>query len=245
MRGVSRVFSHAVELGLIDVNPLQNVKNPAPPKMTEVEEDRGYIEAEIERLFNSELFNNVDAERPYGVSCYWIPLLCRYTGARINEITQLYKYDIDKKVISGTDVYYINIRRGKGQTVKNNASLRHIPIPEHIIELGFLDYVEASGDVLFPNIPGSKKNRPSSTMGTWWGDRVREAGIVIKQPSHGFRHTFKTALRSAEVEDSVSDAITGHAPKTQGGKYGTVELIIKKKAIDCLPRLPITRLDFK
>ena len=43
--------------------------------------------------FGHNLFNNV----PYGdrIYRYWVPLIGLYTGARINEISQLYLDDID------------------------------------------------------------------------------------------------------------------------------------------------------
>lgn len=245
IRGVSRVFSHVVEVGLIDENPTAKVKLPTAPQMTEFGETRGYSEADIEKLFKSELFNNVNERKPYGMACYWIPLLCRYTGARLNEITQLHKSDISKKVFAETDIYYLNIRRGEGQSVKSNSSLRHIPIPEHIIELGFLDYVAASDAVLFPDIPESKTSKASSKVSKWWSKMVKEVGVNITQPAHAFRHSFKTAMRSANVQDTVSDAITGHTPSGVGGSYGTVDLLVKKRAIDCLPRLALAKLDFE
>ncbi|EKO3811024.1 hypothetical protein [Vibrio harveyi] len=42
--------------------------------------------------------------------------------------------------------------------------------------------------------------------------------------------------------DSVADSITGHAPANIGASYGTVDLQTKKKAIDRLPRLALSRL---
>ena len=71
---------------------------------------------------------------------------------------------------------------------------------------------------------------------------VAKAGVSTRQPSHAFRHTFKTTMRSLEVADTVSDAITGHTTEGVGASYGTVELTIKKKVIDLIPRLALTKL---
>ena len=49
-------------------------------------------------------------------------------------------------------------------------------------------------------------------------------------------------MRGLFIEDSVSDAITGHAATTEGGRYGTVTLEVKKVAIDKLPRLDLQRI---
>jgi integrase len=243
IRAVSRVFSYVVEVGLIDVSPVKGV-NVAVAKMTEVGEGRGYSDADLNKLFQLDVFKNDKANKRYGMACYWIPILCRYTGARLNEIAQLHKSDIAKSVVngSGREIYYLNIRRGEGQSVKSNSSLRHIPIPDHIIELGFLDYVEQSGDVLFPDIIEDKYGKKAPALSKWWSQMVKKAGVTSSQPAHAFRHSFKTSMRMLGVEDSVSDAITGHTAKNVGGSYGTVPLETKKMALDRLPRLALTKL---
>lgn len=49
-------------------------------------------------------------------------------------------------------------------------------------------------------------------------------------------------MRTLNVSDSVSDAITGHSAKSEGARYGTVPLETKKEAIDKLPKLSLVRL---
>lgn len=239
LRKVSVVFSYAVEVGLIDISPLRGVKVATTEKKTEVGESKGYTDAELRQLFQLDVFNDVNVTKSYGMACYWVPLLCRYTGARLEEIAQLHKSDI---AVSEGDIHYLNIRRGEGQSVKTNSSLRHIPVPDHLIELGFLDYVGASTGQLFPQLKENKYGNKSAAFSKWWSKVVKKAGVSTSQPSHAFRHSFKTALRSLEVADTVSDAITGHTAVGVGGSYGTVELKIKKAAIDRLPRLALTKL---
>ena len=90
--------------------------------------------------------------------------------------------------------------------MKNNASLRHIPLHDHLIELGFLEFVKGSNDWLFPDVPADKYGAKSTKFATWWGQVVREQGIDIHQPTHAFRHTFKTMLRTLGASDRVNDA---------------------------------------
>lgn len=239
MRQLSVVFSHAVELSLISVNPMAGVKVKTASIKLEVKEAKGYKDTEIQNLFQHELFQDVTVSKPYGMACYWIPILCRYTGARITEIAQLNKSDVSQ---SDTGIHYLNIRRGKGQSIKTDASLRHIPIPQHIIELGFISYVESSSEVLFPEIPVDKYGRKASVFAKWWRGVMDNRGVDNTQPFHAFRHSFKTSMRTLEIADTVSDAITGHAPKTEGERYGTVTLETKQKSIDRLPRLDLVRL---
>ncbi|MDW2063911.1 hypothetical protein R7Z51_05225, partial [Vibrio sp. 1579] len=94
---------------------------------------------------------------------------------------------------------------------------------------------------LTPEHKPNKHGKRSGAIGKWWSKQVKTLGIT-KQPSHSFRHSLRTALRGLGVVDSVSDAITGHAPANIGAAYGTVDMKAKKKAIDCLPRLAVQRL---
>ncbi|EJP3283566.1 site-specific integrase [Vibrio parahaemolyticus] len=239
LRKTSVVFSYAVELGIIDSNPHVGVRVATAEKKTEANEGKGYTDSEMRRLFQADVFNDVNARKPYGMACYWVPLLCRYTGARLEEMSQLHKSDVSQ---SDSGIHYLNIRRGEGQSVKNNSSLRHVPIPAHLIELGFLDYVAESVGFLFPELKENKYGKKSAALSKWWGQTVRSLGIHTTQPAHAFRHTFKTALRRLGIADTVSDAITGHTPTGVGGSYGTVELETKREAIDRLPRLALSRL---
>lgn len=241
LRKTSPVFSYAVELGWIDTNPHLGVSVSTREQKIEVDDGKGYTTDEVGLLFNSDVFTSPNAPKPYGMACYWVPLLCRHTGARVEEMAQLRKTDI---AVSDDGIYYLNIRRGEDQSVKNNTSLRHVPIHEHLIELGFIDYVKSASEFLFPELKANKHGKRSPALGKWWSQQVKELGIKTTQPFHSFRHTLKTELRSLGVIETVSDSITGHAPSNVGASYGTVELKTKKEAIDLLPRLPLTRIEF-
>ena len=196
MRLVTLVFNHAVELGIIQDNPMARVQVPSGPKRTEAAEDRGYSLEEINRLFALPIFTDPTATKRYGLTSYWIPLLCRYTGARVGELTQLRKEDICK---DSKGIYFLNIRRGEDQSVKNDTSLRHVPLHEHLLELGFIDYVKAADGWLFPQIPTDKYGKKVPYIGDWWGKVVKAEGIKISQPLHAFRHSFKTLMRTLQI----------------------------------------------
>lgn len=70
---------------------------------------------------------------------YWLILIPRYTGARMNEICQLKPDDITKEVI--------HIR---GAVLKTSNAKRSIPTHPKLIELGILDWVKrCTGKRLF------------------------------------------------------------------------------------------------
>ena len=63
----------------------------------------------------------------------WIPLLGLFTGARLDELGRLTVEDIQREPVP-----YFRIRRAK-----NKESLRSVPLHPKLIEIGFLDYVDA------------------------------------------------------------------------------------------------------
>lgn len=239
LRKTSPLFGYAFELGLIDANPFDGVTLPKVQNKSAIAEEKGYSPAEIGLLFRSDIFIDATTRKPYGMACYWVPLLCRHSGARIEEMVQLRKSDIQ---VSDDSIHFIYVREGEDQRIKTNNSARHVPIHEHLIELGFFDYVASSDEFLFPELKIGTNGKRSPYLVKWWSKQVKQAGVITKQPSHSFRHSLRTALRGLEVVDSVSDAIAGHSAVNIGASYGTVDLQTKKKAIDRLPCLALSRL---
>ncbi|WP_460478099.1 DUF6538 domain-containing protein [Bowmanella dokdonensis] len=240
LKQVATVFNYALEMELIERNPAERVKKPTAKRVTEATElERGYTEDELTRIFSHPIFNDPTAHRRYGWASYWVPIICRYTGARLNEIAQLHKADVKQN----DGVYYLNICRGEGRSVKSDSSVRHVPIHKHLVELGFLDFVtESKSGRLFPEIPLDKYGKASTKFSPWWGEIVREQGVNPKAPSHEFRHTVKTELRGLGVPDSVSDRITGHSAKGEGGRYGSVSLVNREEVIDRLIYLKLEKI---
>src|SRR5205814_4112800 len=76
--------------------------------------------------------------------------LCAYTGARIGELAQLRRDDVG---VSGT-VPFLSIGEGDGQSVKNAASVRRIPLHKEVAD--FVEYAKASNkEFLFASFPDS------------------------------------------------------------------------------------------
>lgn len=171
----------------------------------------------------------------------WIPWLCAYSGARVNELSQLRAEDV--RQIDGH--WTINITPEAGD-VKNDEA-RIVPLHSHVLEQGFLDIVHAkrSGPLFFD--PGRRKvesdtNRHIKKVGERLAKWVRkEVGIIDKNilPNHAWRHTFKTLAYAVGIQERVMDAIQGHATKTIGQDYASVAITTKAAAIAMLPRYEI------
>jgi integrase len=148
----------------------------------------------------------------------WVPILLCYTGARLGEITQLRKKDVCKQ--SGR--YIIKILPEAG-TVKGG-QFRDIPLHAHPIELGFLQFVEASADgALFVNSDQNGNATGLKGINKRVTDFIRS---IVKdpavQPNHGWRHRFKSVCIDLGIAERVIDKIQGQvSTKNASGGYGT------------------------
>jgi integrase len=160
---------------------------------------------------------NADARR-------WIPWLCAYTGARVNEMTQLRASDI--KEVDG--LWCVCITPAAG-SVKNRRE-RMVPLHPHLVDQGFVEFAgQKKGDTpLFYSLArqrGSDRKNPTYvSVGNKLAEWVVGLGIddPLVMPNHGWRHRFKTIGRKVKMNWLILDAIQGHAPRTEGEKYGVV-----------------------
>jgi integrase len=92
---------------------------------------------------------------------YWINLLLAYTGARRSEIAGLLDVDIGQK----NDIPFLHIRENYLRGLKNRFSQRRISLHAHLVDLGFLDFVDAKRSsneaVLFPEAIHAKSRKLS------------------------------------------------------------------------------------
>ncbi|WP_245471529.1 hypothetical protein [Bradyrhizobium genosp. SA-3] len=70
---------------------------------------------------------------------------------------------------------------------------------------------------------------------------VREVKDKNVDPSHGWRHRFKTVGIDQGVEMRVLDAIQGHAPRNISEGYGDVTIKAKASAIARFPAIDVTQ----
>ncbi|MCQ0990072.1 site-specific integrase [Jiella marina] len=145
----------------------------------------------------------------------WGPLIGLYTGARLNEIAQIYLDDI-KQDADGRWYFDIN-DLGDGTHLKTQAAKRLVPVHSALIRLGFIEHVQKlrqdGHTKLFDEFTYCPKNGWGRTLGRWFNDRFL-VELQIKRPGlvfHSFRHTVITALAQADVADPIIKAIVGHA----------------------------------
>lgn len=172
---------------------------------------------------------------------YWVPLLIYYTGARREEICKLRPADFQE--VDG--VPFIQIDETETGRVKNDGSVRAIPLHRELIRLGLLGYVEqcrARGcDVLFPELRPTNRTQKFGDVfykRAWVNIRAK-GGLSAKADIHGTRHRFSTALKDQKVESELRSDLMGHVGKTiTEERYSdSASLMLLKEVVDRLPSL--------
>ena len=159
---------------------------------------------------------------------FWISLLAITTGARLEEVGQVALADVKRDgdiVYLDIDEYSIN-DEGAAKSVKTDDSIRLVPVHDTLVELGFLEYVDALAarghTQLFPDLKGNmvgKRTKEASQKINRVIDRYvsKDARLVF----HSLRHAFKAKGNDAGLTDRTLDQVCGHAPVSTGSRYGS------------------------
>lgn len=209
----------------------------------------------LERIFDQSWWRNgrseltSGGERKTAPYKYWIPLLALYTGARLNELAQLYLRDVRESEV-GTWHLDFNLdgegkidpngkksdKKAGDKRLKTINAQRVIALHPELIRLGFLEYVTALRDAghvrLFPELGHHKEKGYGKLAGQWFNEHFLDKQLGIERgvglSFHSFRHTFLTACDRIDMPDRMRDDLAGHAPV---GSIGHL-VYIKAKAAD-------------
>jgi integrase len=242
---LATLFSVATVNGLTDINPFAFRLDSLQLRGTHAEESKSNKAARspfspelLARYFSGPLFAGPGFDRrlPAPVT-YWFPLLLRFTGARPLEISYLMRDDIvlaeelsaeGRRAGHGTAswIYIFSDVDGPGgfkRPVKTGVSLRRIPVPQILLELGFADYVRTvpRGQWLLPTpvVATKPKNRARYALNAL-GDYLNTTlGVVEKElVTYSFRHTVIDEAREAGVADGPRNTLMGHTEGAQRDK---------------------------
>lgn len=210
---LSQVFKRAVADGRLKTNPagpqmkLPKAPNASPLPFTNEDARRILMAARNET-------------RP---SIRWAHWVMAFSGMRVSEVLQLTRSDIQQD----GSIWFISVNEdGEGKSVKTRER-RNVPVHPALVAEGFVTFALKVTDPNAPLFPDKRIDANGKRGGRAWqitGRWVRETvGITDKNkaPDHSWRHRIEDELRNAEVPEDSRDAITGHARKTTGAKYGT------------------------
>lgn len=242
MGAVNAVLAWAKGDDLIPANPMLEVAKVKLPKVPTTR-SKGFTSDEALRILRATLdpvsskegTHLRDAKR-------WCPWLMAYSGARVNEITQLRKEDIYQK----DGIWIMRITPEAG-SVKSKA-FRLVPLHSHLIDQGFLRFANGRPDGPLFFDPDKRRsdhaiNRQSNRLGSKLASWVRSLGIDGVMPNHAWRHHFTTAEARHGLDPRAAKAITGHATSDVHDKTYMASLIdhvdVLSRELEKVPRFEV------
>lgn len=172
----------------------------------------------------------------------WGNMLAAYHGFRVAEIAEAHTDDVLQMDTERCGpVWVLAIRednREPGQTVKNDTSVRKVPLHSAVLDAGFIAYVKSlPRGPLFPHVPldskGKRGHNASREANTW----LHHIGIPAGRSFHGHRHAvehcFRNLVEGEIVRDDISDRILGHKNKKNVSlRYGGFAVTAMQAAIE-------------
>nr|WP_049961972.1 hypothetical protein [Methylobacterium sp. B34] len=246
LRAARVAFGWAADNKRIPSNPFEGVSvavGKSAPKVREREfqdeEWRIILKATTAPVPGRMASHNTAARR-------WVPWICAYTGSRPGEVTQLRAEDFTRHK-AGFWVMRISPEAG---TVKGGQA-RTVPLHEHLIGLGLIEFVESVGSgPLFYDPDGQRVTRDDPTnpvRAPWVKQRdklavwVRGLGVTDPNisPNHAWRHTFKRRAARAKIERRIRFAFCGHATDDVGDDYETPTVEDMAEELKAFPRYEV------
>jgi integrase len=229
--------SSSSPLLFLDKVPGANVKVAGLKKIIPGEQRDPYTPKQLVEVFKSPIYTGQESEtcrhKPGSLlirdGYYWVPLIALFSGMRLGEILQLMKSDVKEE----NAVWYFDVSKGEGKSLKTASSKRRVPIHRTLLDLGLVDHVksgQASGRI-FPEIKKGADGYHSHHFSKWWGRYAKQIGFKSPRTAfHSFRHNFADALRAADLPEYINKALVGHADKSVHGHYGGGAVLSQLKA---------------
>jgi integrase len=240
LSAVKAIMSYGVAGGRLEANVATGVVVKTPRLV--LSRDRDFTDDEALAILRGSL-----QEQPAKLSIEhaaarrWVPWLCAYGGARVNEMTQLRGTDV--RQVHGIWIVRITPEAGSVKTGR----WREVPLHPHLVAQGFPSFAGSRGSrPLFYDPSRTRGGSEAHPIYKKVGERlaawVRSLGVsdLGVDPNHGWRHRFKTTGRRAGIDPAVLDAIQGHAPRTEGERYGRHPI---ETLFEAIRRLPEYRVD--
>lgn len=189
------------------------------------EEYRDFNNTELQILIDK----NFDEKEMYRLLLnyprnFWAFLFGLILGMRLKEIAQLDIEDVKKHVESNEEYYYLYLNANNGKSLKNKNAHRNVPIPNLILDLGFLNYLELRrkrGLTKLFDIPKSGENAITGYFARIFKKFLNLEGSKVC--FHSFRQTFITKINElAEAEEELNTnlkRIYGHSEGTTTNIY--------------------------
>ncbi|MEI6715154.1 MAG: site-specific integrase [Verrucomicrobiota bacterium] len=205
---------------------------------------------EMIRVFSSPEFI-AHKEQGEDEARFWLPLLCLFHGARADEVAGLRVPDVRNI----EDIICLDFHETEERRLKNDHSVRIVPVHKQLIAFKFLDFVkrrreEDADGYLFTKLNQNKNGKRADSVCKWWQRFVTR--LLGPAPSdattgargiHSLRHSWATAARSAGIDESIRKQLGGWSQDDAAGEYGQSSdaLPLLKREID---KIEFPKVDF-
>jgi hypothetical protein len=146
----------------------------------------------------------------------------------------------------------LGLRRREGGECQQAKRLRRVPTHKHLIDQGFLQYVEQRrkiGKPLFyepARARGGKGANPqwqkvAERLGEWVHESLKVTDV---QPNHGWRHLRREIVRGTRMKPELCDYMCGHESKSgTGARYGKRKVPVLARQMALFPRFKVPALN--
>jgi integrase len=244
---ISSLLEFAEREDYIQKNVARKLVPAKQAKPRRIEDQVYFTKEEIQTIFSQPIFTDFDLSQfksrstlP-GEAFYWVPILSYYYGSRSSEMSERFSDNVFYSNKAGC--HLLRIDESAGGSVKESASIRDLPIPQGLVDLGFIEFAESKtkGKPLFnnPKTGGMMKSDSYRKAFKAFLEGIPSFDLDGRQPTHCFRHTMETNLRELGVAKDISAYITGRARSSSSEEYGSYLKVVK----DVLEQMP--KLDLK
>lgn len=230
---VNSFFTWAVRVGHIDRNPADGVKHGKTKLVRADELRKAYAPDDISKLVDAYvgMKDEEKAKLKGSPDRFWIPFISLYSGLRLNEICQLNTDDVKQDEETAVWYFHVEITEGDEKMIKSAAARRKVPLHDHLISLGLLDYCKGKADDGAPRLwmnlrktyRGYHKNFINWFLGNGQTKGFLRTRVTddSKLNFHSFRHTFINELKQKRADERILVEIAGHSNKSMTfGRYG-------------------------
>ena len=204
----------------ISQNPATNLSLKISHKA--YEERQPYSKDELEIMFKT--IGSIDHDsvwwQPHKL---WVPAISLYSGARQNEICQMYVSDCIQ--VNGIPCFNITTDNEGDKKIKTEAGCRTVPIHPVLLKMGFLEYVfeqqKAGNERIWSEFKKTSKGYGASFERFFSRFNRKYISQDKKKVFHSLRHNFTNNLKQKGVEESIIAEMVGHAISSMTfGRYG-------------------------
>ena len=179
---------------------------------------------QLRRIFHAPIFIGCkDEQQGYAVAGttiasaarFWVPLICLFSGMRLNEACQLDVTDV--RTLEGILCFVIteaSVSGTRDKSLKTKSSERIVPAHPVLLDIGLVAFVQRKREEgaikLFDDLPLGKRGFRSVAFSRWFSRFLVSVRAASDRTCfHSFRHGFRDASRHAQIDRDIALRLGG------------------------------------